>query len=324
MSEAGPRVLVTGAAGFVGRHTLEALARGDGNTVLGVGRDVSPALPGGTAFRVIDLADRKGLAACLRDFRPSHILHLAAQASIGTALEAGLETWRTNVAGLLNLAEALLAEAPQSTLLFVSSSEVYGRAFLSGELVTEETAPEPVGTYALTKRVGEEMLADILAGSCVRLIILRPFNHTGPGQDERFVVPAFAHQIARIEAGLIPPRLLVGNLDPYREFLDVRDVARAYAMVIAESHRIDLPTILNIASGEPRRIGNVLDDLTHLAKAPFEVVVEPSRARPSEIRLVSGDCSRIRAAIGWVPQIPWLDTLAAALDDARAKVRSGR
>jgi len=322
MAGTARRVLVTGASGFVGRHVIEALASAGDHARLGLGRDVSTILPAGTEFRAIDLSDRGRLAACVRDFRPSHVLHLAAQASVGREFGAGLETWRTNIAGLLNLAEALLMEAPESTLIFVSSSEVYGRAFLTGETVTEDTVPDPVGTYARTKRVGEEMLADVLTASGVRLILLRPFNHTGPGQDERFVVPAFAHQIARIEAGLVPPRLAVGNLSPHREFLDVRDVARAYVMVIGASERLDSGIVLNIASGEPRRIGSVLDDLTRLAEVPFEVVIDPSRARPSEIDLASGDSSRIRAAIGWAPQIPWPKTLAAALDDARAKVAS--
>ncbi len=239
MSGAGRRVLVTGASGFVGRHTLTALASAGHAALLGLGRGVGTHMPAGAEFRAIDLGDYAGLAACLRNFRPSHVLHLAAQASVGQAQGAGAETWRTNVAGLLNLAEGLLAEAPECTLIFVSSSEVYGRAFLSGEPVTEDTVPEPVGIYARTKRVGEEMLTEVLAGSRNRLIVLRPFNHTGPGQDERFVVPAFAHQIARIEAGLIPPRLAVGNLDSYREFLDVRDVARAYAMIIESSDRLE-------------------------------------------------------------------------------------
>ncbi|MGC5780793.1 NAD-dependent epimerase/dehydratase family protein [Methylobacterium sp. NFXW15] len=320
MSGASRRVLVTGASGFVGRHVLTALARAGQAALLGLGRNAGTRVPDGAEFRAVDLADRAGLASCLRSFRPSHVLHLAAQASVGQAHGAGVETWRTNVAGLLNLAEDLLAEAPESTLIFVSSSEVYGRAFLSGEPVSEGTVPKPVGVYARTKCVGEKMLADVLSGSHIRLIILRPFNHTGPGQDERFVVPAFAHQIARIEVGLIPPRLAVGNLDSFREFLDVRDVARAYAMIVEASERLESGLILNIAAGQSRRIGSVLDDLMRLAKVPFEIVIDPSRARASEIRFAAGDNSRIRDAIGWMPQIPWSDTLTDALEDARAKV----
>lgn len=320
MSGVGRRVLVTGASGFVGRHVLAGLASAGYAALLGLGRHEGATVPAGAEFRAVDLADRVGLAACLRSFRPSHVLHLAAQASAAQAQGAGAETWRTNVAGLLNLADGLLAEVPKSTLIFVSSSEVYGRAFLSGESVTEDTIPKPVGVYARTKHVGEEMLTDVLAESESRLIILRPFNHTGPGQDERFVVPAFAHQIARIEAGLIPPRLAVGNLDSYRDFLDVRDVARAYAMTIEASERLESGTILNIAAGRPRKIRSVLDDLTQLARVPFEIVVDPSRARASEIHFASGDNRRIRKATGWMPEIPWSETLVQALEDARARV----
>ena len=319
MSAPVRRVLVTGAAGFVGRHALAALAGAGTEALLGIGRGTIPALPEGADFRTLDLADRETLAACLRDFRPSHVLHLAAQASVGQAAGAGLETWRTNVAGLLNLAEALRAEAPAATLVFASSSEVYGRAFLSGRPVDEDVVPQPVGVYARTKRVGEEMLADVLAGSAVRLIVVRPFNHTGPGQDERFVVPAFAHQIARIEAGRMPPRLAVGNLSAQREFLDVRDVVRAYAQVIAASEELASGTVLNVASGRSHAIASVLEDLTRLARVPFEVVVDPTRMRPSEIPVALGDGRRIHAATGWAPKVPWSETLASVLADARAR-----
>ncbi len=320
MAAPARRVLVTGAAGFVGRHALNALSRAGVDALLGVGRGTASDLPAGATFRGVDLADRAGLADCLRAFRPSHVLHLAAQASVGQAASAGLETWRTNVSGLLNLAEALLAEASTACLVFASSSEVYGRAFLPGVPVNEDVDPQPVGVYARTKRAGEEMLADVLAGSGVRLIILRPFNHTGPGQDERFVVPAFAHQIARIELGRIPPRLAVGNLEARREFLDVRDVVQAYAQVIAASEQIASGTVLNVASGFPRTIASVLEDLTRLARVPFEVVIDPSRLRPSEISIASGDVGRLHAATGWAPQIPWSETLADVLADVRTRM----
>ncbi|MCJ2079638.1 NAD-dependent epimerase/dehydratase family protein [Methylobacterium sp. E-016] len=319
MAAPARRVLVTGAAGFVGRYALAALAAAGVESLLGVGRGTNTALPEGAAFRTLDLADQKGLAACLRAFRPSHVLHLAAQASVGQADGAGLETWRTNVAGLLNLAEAMRTEAPTAALVFASSSEVYGRAFLTGQPVDEDVVPQPVGVYARTKRVGEEMLADVLTGSEVRLIVLRPFNHTGPGQDERFVVPAFAHQIARIEAGRMPPYLAVGNLEAYREFLDVRDVARAYAQVIGASDKLASGTVLNVATGHSRTIASVLEDLTRQARVPFEVVVDPARMRPSGIPLASGEGARLHVATGWAPQVPWSETLAAVLADARAR-----
>ena len=317
------RVLVTGAAGFVGGHALAALRAAGTGAILGIGRAGPSDAAEGTAFRAVDLGDRTGLAACLREFRPSHVLHLAAQASVGQAAGAGLETWRTNVAGLLNLAEAILDEAPEACLVFASSSEVYGRAFLSGVPLTEDVPPEPVGAYARTKRTGEEMLADVLGGSAVRYLILRPFNHTGPGQDERFVVSSFAHQIARIEAGLVPPRLAVGNLDARREFLDVRDVVQAYARVIALSDSLPSGTILNVATGAPRMIGEVLAELKAQARRSFAVEIDPARMRPSEIAVAMGDSGRLRAATGWTPQFSWAMTLGDVLADARLRVGPG-
>lgn len=313
------RVLVTGAAGFVGRSVLAALAEEGGRALLGIGRGQGHGMPAGVPFHSVDLADGSALRAQVRAFRPSHVLHLAAQSSVAQASHAAAETWRTNVVGSLNLAEAIRADAPGATVLFASSSEVYGRSFLSGEPLAEDAPLQPVGSYARTKRAAEDMLADVLAGSDNRLIIVRPFNHTGPDQDERFVVPSFAGQIARIEAGLAPRRLEVGNMSAEREFLDVRDVARAYACVIDGAERIASGTVLNIASGAPRTIASVLEDLRGLSRVSFEVTVSQDRLRRSEIPRAAGDASRLRALTGWAPVIPWGQTVADVLATARLR-----
>lgn len=164
------------------------------------------------------------------------------------------------------------------------------------------------------------MLLDILARTDVRLVILRPFNHTGPGQDERFVVPSFAGQIARIEAGLSPPRLEVGNLTAQRDFLDVADVARAYVDLIASAESLPSGTILNICSGQPRSIESILNDLSALALRPFTVAQAPDRMRPSEIPIAIGDAGSIQAAIGWAPSINWAKTLSDVLAAARSAI----
>ncbi|GJD54267.1 NAD-dependent epimerase/dehydratase family protein [Methylobacterium dankookense] len=314
------RILVTGAAGFVGRHVMAALqADADpGVALLGVGRCAADALPG-TAFQPLELMDRAAVRARLAAFAPTHILHLAALSSVGQAAQATAETWQVNVGGLLNLAEAVASEVPGATFVFASSGEVYGRAFLSGEALDETAAPQPTNSYARSKWAGEQALQDILGSGPGRLIVLRPFNHTGPSQDERFVVSSFAGQIARIEAGLVPPQLAVGNLSARREFLDVRDVVSAYRAVLTAD---DVPsgTVLNVASGEPRTIASVLEDLRRLATVPFEVSVAPERLRPFEIAVAAGDARRLHAATGWAPVIPWADTLAGILDDARRRI----
>lgn len=314
------RVLVTGAAGFVGRHALAALQSkfGVGKTILGIGRCTNSPQPKG-AFRAIDLADRAVLRECIADFAPSHILHLAAQASVQQGGSAVADTWQTNVGCLLNLAQAVASEAPQATFVFVSSSEVYGRAFLSGQVLDEVAPPDPVSHYGRSKWIGEQILQDVFGGGRGHLIVLRPFNHTGPGQDERFVAPSFACQIARIERGLIPPRLSVGNLSVRREFLDVRDIVRAYVGVIDISERIAPGSVFNIASGTPRAIEDVLTSLKQRATIPFEIDIDPDRLRPSEITVAAGSSKKLHDITKWRPEIPWSKTLDDLMIDARKR-----
>ncbi|WP_375408275.1 NAD-dependent epimerase/dehydratase family protein [uncultured Methylobacterium sp.] len=318
------RILVTGAAGFVGRHALSALADAadPSDRIVGIGRGLPDKLPDGVTFRQIDLLGGDELSAFVADYKPTDVLHLAAMASVQQSADAPAETWRANIVGLLNLAEALMRSAPGSNVFFASSGEVYGRAFLGGVAVAEDVEPVPLGSYARSKWFGEQILADVLGKSGpgksgIRLVILRPFNHIGPGQDERFVVPSFAGQIARIEAGLAPPVLEVGNLAAERDFLPIGDVVRAYVGLIERADEIRSGTVFNIASGQPRSIASVLADLAALSRASFETRVAADRMRPSEIPLALGDASRLRTAIGWAPEADWTQTLESILSSAR-------
>jgi GDP-4-dehydro-6-deoxy-D-mannose reductase len=315
------RILVTGAAGFVGRHAITALAAAadSSDRIVGIGRGKSLALPPGATFQSLDLLDQSALSDFISVYRPTEILHLAAIASVQQSAHAPGETWRVNLVGLLNLAEAVIRFTPDATLFFVSSGEVYGRAFLSGRPLTEGAIPEPQGAYACSKWFGETLLGDVMKDG--RYLVLRPFNHIGPGQDERFVVPSFAGQIARIEAGLVPPVLEVGNLDAARDFLPVADVVRAYASLIAQGSQIESGTVFNVASGQPRSIASVLEDLRRHALVPFEVRIAPDRMRPSEIPVAAGDASRLSAATGWAPREDWDRTLSDILVHARTNLR---
>lgn len=312
------RILVTGAAGFVGGHVLPLLAEA-GDRVAGIGRGEPPALPAGVTYEAIDLLDDTALAAFVGRFRPTEILHLAGLASVADSTSGPGQTWRVNVNGLMNLVAAVEA-VPGCTFFFVSSGEVYGSAFLAGHALTEAAEPLPRNTYARSKWVGEQLLRDLLPRIGVKLVVLRPFNHIGPGQDERFVVASFAGQIARIETGLVPPCLEVGNLSSYRDFLDVADVAAAYADLIGRAAALAEGSVFNISSGRPRTIASVLDDLRALARVPFEIRVAPERVRPAEIPLAAGDAGRLHAATGWQPRIAWEASLTRVLDDARARL----
>ncbi len=208
--------------------------------------------------------------------------------------------------------------APAATLFFVSSSEVYGRSFLAGP-VGEDAPLQPMNVYARSKAAAEQVLADVLPAAA-RLIVARSFNHTGPGQDERFVLPSFAAQIARIEAHRQPAEIRVGDLDAARDFLDVRDVCRAYVALIEAAPALPARSVFNVASGSSRSIRSLLEILASQSSARFAVVVDDTRLRSVEIPNAVGRNDRLRAAVDWTPIHPIDETLAALLQRARERV----
>ena len=312
------RILVTGAAGFVGRHLLPVL-RASFPAAEIVPTAAEAAMPG---FRRVDITDADAVAALVRAVRPDACIHLAGVTAIPAAGADPDLAWRVNLHGALALARALLAEAPGCRLLHVSSAEVYGGSFRSGAALDETALLAPANTYAATKAAAD-LAVGALVGDGLAVVRLRPFNHTGPGQSPSFVVAAFGRQIARIEAGLQPPRLRVGGLEPRRDFLDVRDVCAAYAACL-RAPSLEPGLVLNIGSGEARRIGDVLDALCRLAGIDAAIETGAALLRPSDILAAAGSAERARALLGWEPAIPWEATLGSVLDDWRERVRHER
>lgn len=316
------RVLITGARGFVGPHLVQALRRVCGDiTILSTGATTGehPLLGPTSAFDVTDFA---AVAAGIREFRPTHVINLAGLAAPSAAAANPQAAWQVHVHGALNLAEAILADAPDCWLLNVSSGLVYGESAKPGLALDETALLVPVDEYAVTKAS-----ADLALGALVRrglkCIRFRPFNHTGAGQTGAFVIPAFAMQIAQIEAGLAEPVIRVGNLDAERDFLDVRDVVDAYALAVRQTEDLQEPSlILNVASGVPRRIGDVLRQLLDQSRAEITVEQDPERLRPSDLPRIIGNAGRAREKLGWNPGYSFDDTLAAVLDDCRTKIHS--
>jgi GDP-4-dehydro-6-deoxy-D-mannose reductase len=307
MAGAPQRVLVTGAGGFVGGHLLPALA----SALPGVLVDSAP----------FDVTDADAVTHIVRRVKPDACVHLAAVSAIPAARADPDTAWHVNLHGTLTLARVLAAEVPGCTLLFASTADAYGRSFVAGSALDETAALNPMNTYGATKAAADLALG-AMAQDGLRIIRARPFNHTGPGQSAAFVVAAFARQVARIAAGLQPPVLQVGALDPLRDFLDVRDVCACYAQCLAQADRIASGTVLNIASGTPRRIGDVLDELLQLAGVTAEVAADAARMRPSDIRVAAGDAGLVRGLLGWAPTIPWSQTLADMLQDWHGRVRT--
>jgi len=308
------RILITGAGGFVGRHLLGTLARAFPEASL-----LATGEGAGDGVARMDVTDGAAVLATVEALRPDAVVHLAGVAAVTEANRDAGQAWRVNFRGTRHLARAVLAKAREARFLYVSSAAVYGRSFRSGEPLGEDAPLEPLDTYAATKAAAE-MALSAMTSEGLRLVRLRPFNHIGPGQSPSFAVAAFAGQIARIEAGLQAPELGVGSLAPERDFLDVRDVVAAYAATLARADELPAGIAINLASGVPRRVGDVLDALLALARVPITVRTDPARLRADELKRSVGDPARARALLGWEPRIPWGTTLADILAECRRTV----
>ena len=309
--DVGPKVLITGADGFVGRHLTAALADTHPDWNLD-----APAAPG-SAFSV-DVTDAQAVTAWVQKSQPDMVVHLAAIAAVTASVKDPRLAWKVNLEGTLNLVLALQQHSPGTHLLFVSSAEVYGESFKNGQPADESVLLQPVNPYAASKAAADILVRQAAAGGLAATVV-RPFNHTGPGQSEAFVAPDFAGQIARIEAGLKAPLIEVGSLDEERDFLDVADVVSAYRLLLERRFDPAAAGVFNVASGAPVRIGDLLDKLLSYAKLKIEVRVDPGRLRATPMRRVVGDASRLRS-LGWSPTRTLDETLLAVLEDRRRAV----
>jgi GDP-4-dehydro-6-deoxy-D-mannose reductase len=303
------RILVTGASGFVGGRLVAQLRQQmpDAELIL------ADRAAGADGSHALDISDAAAVEQFVADSRPTTIVHLAAISAVPNSFSDPRQTWNVNTLGTLNVVTAMRRHAPACHLLFVSSAEVYGRSTFSGAPVTETTLLQPANPYAVTKAAADLMVQDE-CGRGLKATIIRPFNHTGPGQAPNFAVPSFCSQIAAIEKGRQPPVVEVGDLDDERDFLDVDDVIDLYVSVIARGGELAAGLVLNAASGQPRRIGGLLDMLRAMSPAEFTVSVDPKRQRITRVPRVVGDASRARELLGWTPKKPMEATLRETLD----------
>lgn len=294
------KALITGAEGFVGRHlTAHLLSCGD--TVIGVDRSNGP-----------DLLDPAGLDELLAEISPDVVYHLAGWSDIGASWSHPRTAFEVNATGTLNLLHACIGNG-RPRVLAVSSADVYGTVTASELPLTEASPFRPVTPYAASKIAADQLALQAWLGFGLEVIRVRAFNHLGPGQGTNFVAPAIAERIARNEREQ-RAEVAVGNLTPRRDITDVRDVVRAYRLLI------ELGTAgeaYNVCTGQDHSIAEIAEMLISMATEPMHLVADPDLQRPVEIPVLRGDPSKLRAATGWSPEIELRTTVADVLADRR-------
>ena len=303
MSQCCSRILVTGAGGFVGRYVLEAIENGR------FGDTVAVVPPPEWDIRNLD-STRDAVAQAM----PDAVVHLAAQSFVPRSFEDPAETLAINAGGTANLIKALQEWGFAGRFLYVSSGDLYGLVAEADLPVTEDTRPQPRSPYAVSKWAAEQLCLQAGRTHGLDCVIARPFNHVGPGQSDRFVLPSLAGQIAEIEVGHRAPLIEVGDIDSTRDFLDVRDVVAAYAALLRAGAR---GTTYVISSGHERSIRELLDLMLAHTDATPEIRMDPSRMRPSEQKRMRADSRRLRDDTGWSPQLSIETTVIDLLDYAR-------
>jgi GDP-4-dehydro-6-deoxy-D-mannose reductase len=289
-------VLVTGASGFAGSHLLEHLARSTPITAWSRLPPPSGLAPLATWLRV-DLLDRDAVRRNIAALKPARIFHCAGVPHVAASWHDTAAPLRGNVLATHHLFDAVERSGHSCRILITGSATVYARA---DRPLREDDPLQPASPYGFSKLAQEHLGLKGLGAPGIDVVATRSFNHTGPRQTADFAAPAMARQIALIERGVVPAVLRVGNLDPVRDLTDVRDVVRAYAMLMEHGAP---GTAYNVASGVGHSIRELLEALVSRASVKVDIAVDPDRFRPNDTPMVVGDARRLREVTGWGPQV---------------------
>jgi len=306
------KVLITGIEGFVGPYIADSLLQ-DGAEVIGTylitqRQETHPLNPKITSEQ-LDVTDTKAVDALIKKIRPDAIVHLAGFSSVSQSWKHPELCWKINVEGTRNLLEAVVRANINPTILIISSAEVYGKPLRLP--ITEEHLLNPDSPYGKSRKEMERLALEYHSSKKLKTIILRSFNHTGPGQMPTFVCSEFAQQVARIKSGLAEPVMTVGDFNVQRDFSDVRDIAKAYVLALTEC----IPgEIYNVCSGKAYSIKEILEKIIRFSGIKITVTQDEAKTRPVNIQVLQGSHEKFSTETGWRPEIDLSQTLKDLLE----------
>lgn len=295
------RILITGVDGFTGRHLARLLAS-QGNEVVGIShKPIIKPVEGLARSHICDLTDEQGLKDVLADLRPDKIAHLAAIAFVSHGVVEDI--YRTNIVGSRNLLEAISDVGGVNAILLASSANIYGNR-VSG-VINENITPDPINDYAVSK-LSMEFVARLYRGR-LPIIVARPFNYTGVGQSNDFVIPKIIDHVHRKV-----DKIELGNLDVARDFSDVRDVVRAYSSLLSTPNAVG--DVFNICSGQPHTLREVIETIQSISEHNFSIRINPAFVRQNEVKMLWGDRSKLEAMLNQKRVYDLRDTIAWMLE----------
>jgi GDP-4-dehydro-6-deoxy-D-mannose reductase len=313
------RILLTGVSGFAGGYLAEALLDRGGVELFGTCRRTPwpPELwhlAERVGVRRCDLCDGPSLEAMLREIQPEQIYHLAGYSDAGQSFREAEAAWAGNLTGTRCLYDAVQRSGGRPRILYVGSGLVYGDLLEPARAHDELSPLRPTSPYAASKAAADLVSYQYARAAALDIVRVRPFNHIGPRQAPRYAVAHFAQQLAAIECGRQPPLLETGSLDPRRDLTDVRDMVRAYILLMEHGRSGE---VYNAGTGQTYSMQEVLQRLLALAQVKIELRQRPGLVRATETQIIRADVSKLRQEIGWRPQLSLDQTLADILTSWR-------
>lgn len=312
------KALIIGAAGFVGNYLIDHIQRNCVWSIVVTKMKHEKASWLGIDVRDLNILNYDEVKALIDDIRPDYIFHLAAQSSVALSWKNPGLTVDVNIKGSLNVLDSIREININPSVLLIGSGEEYGHVKENEIPIDEDNTLRPGNIYAVTKAC-QNMIGSIYANAYgMNVMMVRAFNHIGPNQTPMFVVSDFCKQIVEIENNLREPVLRVGNLAARRDFTDVRDVVKAYVMLVEKGTPGET---YNVGSGCAISIQEILDKIVRLSKVPVSIEVDPQKRRPMDVPIIEADIRKIKKCIDWNPQISLETTLKETLDYWREEIK---